>query len=88
MDGYHLMVFFGFDVGFGSDDYSATACFVGVFDSLVTVDCASGREVGGGDVFHEVRHFELRIFEQCDASVDCFGQIMGWHVCRHTHRDA
>ena len=66
----------------------AAARLVGFFDAFESDDDAALRQVGAGNVAHEVGDGRRRVIQQVDSARDRFGKIVRGDIRRHTHGDA
>ena len=65
-----------------------TSRAIGRINPLSPVDNASRGKIRPGQVFHERRHVDSRILDQCQAGADHFSQIVRWNVGRHADGNA
>ena len=72
----------------GAEHDLAASGGVGGADARAAHDDALRREVGAGDVLHEVRERSLGIVEHADAGVDDLGEVVGRDIGRHADGDA
>ena len=77
-----------FKLGARADGDLAAARGVGGADTGAAHDDALRREVGTGDVLHEIRERSLGIVEHADAGVDDLGEVVGRDIGRHADGDA
>ena len=72
----------------GADDHLATAGGVGRADAAASHDDAAGREVGAGDMLHQIGKRRFRVIQHAHAGVDDLRQIVGRNIGRHADSDA
>ena len=56
-------------------------------DAAAAHDDALGREIGAGDVLHQVVKRRLRVIEHADAGVDDLGEVVRGDIRRHADGD-
>ena len=66
----------------------AAARLVGFFDTFESDDDAALRQVGAGNVAHEVGDGRRRVVQQMNGTSDRLGKIVRGDIRRHTHGDA
>ena len=67
-------------------DASATGA-VGLYDAGATVDNARGREIRARNELHEFINGDIGVFDQRQATVDDFTEVVRRNVGRHAHGD-
>ena len=72
---------------FGADDDVALAGAVGFADTASAHDDAARREVGRGDIFHELLNRDFGVVDHGDGAVDDLGKVVGRNIGCHTHGD-
>ena len=75
------------EVHLGPHHHAATAGAVAVLDTLNTVNDPGGREVWGGNDFHQLVNRCLWRVQQVQASIDHFIQVVRRNVGGHPHRN-
>ena len=75
-------------LGAGPHYHLAPAGGVGLAYAAAAHDDAPGGEVRPGDVLHQLRKPRLRVFQQADAGVYHFPEIVGRDIGGHAHGDA
>src|SRR5699024_3240808 len=66
----------------------APSGLIRVFDTLVSVDRAVRWKIWPFDVLHQVADGRIRVFDQRDAGIDEFGEVMRRDFGRHADGDA
>ena len=72
----------------GADDHLATAGGVGRANAAASHNDAAGREVGAGNMLHQVSQGRFRVVQHAHAGVDDLRQVVGRDVGRHADSDA
>ena len=69
--------------------HAALAGFVEREQILVRCDdVAAAGKIGRGDVFHQIRRLQIRLFQQRNRGLGNFAQIVRRNFGGHTHRNA
>ena len=76
-----------FKFGARAQDDLAAACGIRRADAAAAHDDALGREIGAGDVLHQVVKRRLGIVEHADAGVDDLGEVVRGDIRRHADGD-
>ena len=76
------------DAGAGADDHRAAALVVGLARAGAAEDQRAGREVGRGDVLHQVGDREVGVLDQRQRRVDHLAEVVRRDVGGHADGDA
>ena len=74
-------------LGLGSDHDTASSCLVGVANTLQAVYLAACGEIRSLDIFHQSVKINVGIVYQRYGCIQRLGQVVGRHICGHTHGD-
>ena len=72
----------------GADDHLAPAGGVGRADAAASHNDAAGREVGAGNMLHQVSKSRFRVVQHAHAGVNDLRQVVGRNVGGHADSDA
>ena len=67
--------------------YAASARLIRLLDTVSAHYKTAGREVGRGNVLHQLFHFDIGLFYHCDNAVYNLAEVVRGNVSRHTDRD-
>src|SRR5690606_542854 len=75
-------------LGPGAHQDAAAAGAVGLHDAGTAVDDGAGGKIRPRNVLHQLVDGQLGIVDQGEGAVDHLGQVVGWNIGGHAHRDA